>query len=254
MCLIYLILLSCVESSNKEYYKSGNLKTNHFYSKKGELDSLVNYFDSEKAQPRKIISKYNDSLSYIITYNSKGRMISEGYINKDSIKLGKWYLYKDDTTEVFEFKEIRGDQYLNQSWVKNSNGDTISGNYFHLKKTKDSVKVNDIVTFKFYLEGFILSPNSELIFLYPKDDKNFDENFSNEFILKKDTIRSLKYTDVNYNLEQLPLNHMLMVNFQFESSGRKKIRGILTEINKIQEDSFKLEERKIYFDQYIYVE
>ena len=248
-----LLLASCSKGQDKAYYESGNIREVHFRNNKNKIDSSVFYYNSEKSNIKQI-KKIENGSSYIKNFTPNGRISSEGYKNGDSIRTGKWSIYgAGDTTKIFEYKNIRGNEYLNQSWIKNTKGDTIRGNYLHFEYNKDTVKVNELVSFRFYLEGYMFSEKSELIFVSPKNGNDFSKNFFNEYSVEKDTVKSLKYDGLNKHLNHLPLNHILISNFKFSTPGKKTIRGILKEIYEPEEDSITMKERNIYFEKDIYV-
>lgn len=244
------LLISCNKPKNKKYFKSGNLSEIHTFDEKNKKDSSIYYYDSKDLKIKKQIKWLDDSF-YVTNYSSTGKKINEGIIGKDSLKIDKWFFYDKDTTRIYEYKNIRGQEYLNQSWIKNSKGDTIRGNYFLLKEIKDTVNVNEFVSFRFYLQGFLFLDNSELTLILPASDENFTRDFSNESNIKTDTIHSLKYDNLNKHLTHLPLNHILISNFEFTSPGEKSVRGILKEQYRSIDDSIK--ERKIFFEKKIYV-
>ena len=246
------LLFSCKESDDKKYFKSGNLRERHFYSENDKKDSSVFYYDLDEPQKKQSI-RWSKEFFYVTNYAPSGKKISEGKMNSDSIKIGKWNFYTGDTTKIFEYKNISGKEYLNQSWIKNSEGDTIRGNYVLLKKIKDTVSINELVSFRFYLEGPLISEDSELVFVLPTYGENFADDFSNEKEIEVDTILNLKYDSQNKHLKELPLNHMLIANFEFSSPGEKKVRGILKELYRPENDSTEMEERNIYFEKEIYV-
>ena len=225
-----LTLLSCNEADEKLYYNSGNPKQFDFYSNEDKPDSSIFYYDHYK-HPVKRQQFWNDSTSYVKNYSKEGLLTGEGYYNNGSNRIGKWTYYSNDTIKVFEYKNIRGEEYLNQSWIKNSKGDTIGGHYYSLR-TKDTINVNEIINLRFFLESPILSPDSELLLLLPETSKSFSSDFSDEYRIEVDTILNLKHDSLNNHLKELPLNHMLMVNLEFATTGKKRVRGILKETYK----------------------
>lgn len=251
--ILGLIILTSCSREKKIYYKNGNIKKIHFYNK-NHLDSTIVYYNFKEPILKKVIKRDKKGLFYISNYSIEGNKKSEGVKNLDSVRIGKWYYYQGDTTKIMEYKNIRGEAYLNQSWVINAEGDTIFGNYALLKKIKDTIGVGDFVSLRFYLKGFFFSKDSELLIILPDIGKNFTSNFSNENSIKKDTIKSLKYDELNQHLkDSLPLNHIAIVNFKFVTPGEKHIRAILTEVERPDNDSVKKLERHIYFDKSFYI-
>lgn len=245
--LLSLTFISCNEADEKLYYQSGNPEKFDFYSNEEKPDSSIVYYDHYK-HPIKRKKYWDDSTSYVKNYSLEGLLTSEGRYNNESNRIGKWTFYANDTVKVFEYKNIRGEEYLNQSWVKNAKGDTIGGHYFSLR-TKDTIKVNEFINLRFFLESPILSTDSELLLLLPKTNRSFSSDFSNEHEIEVDTIFNLKYDSLNNHLKEMPLNHMLMVNLEFASTGKKQVRGILKETDKkVFNDSTSLKVRNIYID------
>ena len=247
LLLLSLTFLSCNEEVKKSYYQSGNPKQFDFYNSQEILDSSIIYYDHYKHPVKKKLY-LSDSTSYVKNCSLEGITTSEGLLNKQSNRIGKWRIFTKDTVKIFEYKNIRGEEYLNQSWIKNSQDDTISGNYY-LLQTKDTLNVNEFVTLRFLLKRPIISFNSELLLFLPKGNEKFSSDFSNENKIEVDTILSLKHDPLNNHLIDRPLNHMLMVNIEFTNPGIKQIRGILKETEEINfNDSTVIKERNIYFD------
>ncbi|MEG9329208.1 hypothetical protein V6B16_14790 [Salinimicrobium catena] len=250
--LLSLTLVSCNEEVKKSYYQSGNPKQFDFYSSQEILDSSITYYDHFKHPIKKKLF-LKDSTTYVKNFSDEGILTSEGYLNSQSHRIGKWMVYTKDTLKILEYKNIRGEEYLNQSWMKNSIGDTVRGNYYSLQ-TKDTLNVKEFVTLKFFLERPIISLNSELLLLLPKGEEKFASDFSNESEVEVDTILSLKHDPLNKHLEGMPLIHMLMVNIEFANPGKKKIRGILKETHEEDfGDSIVVKERNIYLEKAFFV-
>jgi len=251
--LFIICFTSCEENDikkEKKFYESGNLKEIIFYNKSNMVDSIISYYDTNSNNKKQKISLKN-GLRKLRKFSREGELIKEGLVNKEGQKVGKWINYIGDTTKVYEYLNINGKEYLNQTWIKNQNGDTIEGNYYQLS-LKDTVFVNEVITLRLFYKEPIISLNSEIILLLPKSNEILAD-FSNINQSKLDTIFSLEHDEYNNHLQDLPLNHMLMTKFQFSKPGNKKIRGILKELYNPKNDSISLKERVIYFDENIFV-
>ncbi|OBX18704.1 hypothetical protein LX77_03891 [Gelidibacter algens] len=160
---------------------------------------------------------------------------------------------KNDTTHIYEYMNINGEEYLNQTWLKNSKGDTVGGYHYKLEKLKDTIKVNEGIILRLYLSGWMLSDSSDLSLVLPLKHEKFKDDFSNLNQIKTDTVYSLKYDSINNHFKEMPLNHMLMFGYEFDTSGEKTLRGILVEKELLNNDKWKSKERYIYFDKKIMV-
>jgi hypothetical protein len=99
----------------------------------------------------------------------------------------------------------------------------------------------------------MLSDSSDLSLVLPLKNEKFNDDFSNLNQIKTDTVYSLKHDSANNHLKEMPLNHMLMVGYEFDTPGEKTIKGILVEKELLTNDKWNSKERYIYFDKKIIV-
>ena len=115
-------------------------------------------------------------------------------INGDTIRNGKIRFIQNDTTNVWEYMNINGEEYLNQTWLKNKKGDTIGGYHYKLEKVKDTIKVNEGIIFQIHLKQYMLSSDSDTYMVLPsKKNESFKKDFSNLNQIETDTVYSLKH-------------------------------------------------------------
>ncbi len=229
---IYFRENNILQGKMEEFYEDGkNLKAIKYY-KNGKLVDSTIYFD-EQGKINKI-SYYNlKSDTIFIKFFTNEIKESEGKFYKGrKINIWNYYHKKGYLKSRFEYIDSCGNQYTNQGWAFNKNGDTLKdySNYYKiigLEKNK-IYKANDTVHFKIRYRP-IISKNSNAILLSSSDLKM---NFCNLNNVKFDTIRWRK--------------NDFYINLIFSKKGKKNFRGFIREYamyNKVDYD-----ERIIYFD------
>lgn len=250
-----------IEGFYKEYYENGNIKEIHKYRDGARVDSSFYYYKTADRRIKRIKYNYIEDTLQIKDYAVNGVLIREGSMLQNENKIGKWFLYREDGTlsEVLEYIDLDGKEYLNQGWHFDKKEDTIpnKGNYLKFKFSKDTVHLYEPIKVLVKLQQPLLSYNSEVYICIPKG--SFDEvndNFSNLREIEWDTLPSIKNEKIieNYNKYNLYVSFGL----EFNKPGIKHIRGFLSEnneisLNKQKKDSINMKERKIYFDEIIYV-
>lgn len=138
---------------------------------------------------------------------------------------------------IFEYIDFCREQYNNQGWVFNDQGELIKekGNYYSLSMPKKNYNVNEVISLKITYKSFFINSNF-FICLSPKIDKNF----CNLNTTKLDTIYS-NNKDVDINLT-------------FSNKGNKNLRGFIREYYYKETDTINPVERFIYLDIPIKVE
>lgn len=284
MFVICVFLISC-ESRKKEYYENGSIKTDYVlendkiegiykeYYETGGLKEVHRYLAGEKVdssqyfyeEPKNLVNKakyyYAKDTLKIVEYFPDGSKQREGLTLSNGIRIGKWSLYRQDGTlsEVLQYISLAGEEYLNQGWHFDKKGDTITGkgNYLEFKLSKDTVDIYEPVKILVNLKEPLLSYKSDVFVGIPKGSLNdIDEDFSNMKEIEWDTLPSVKDEGILDNYEKY--NLYVSFGLEFNEPGPKHIRGFLSENkeikpNEISKDSFDMKERKIYFDEIVYV-
>ncbi len=284
MFLIYALLISC-ESRKKEYYENGSIKTDYIlendqiegvykeYYETGGLKEVHSYVAGEKVdssqyyyeEPKNIVNKTkyyhaNDTLR-IIEYFPDGSKQREGLTFINGNRIGKWFLYRPGGTlsEVLQYINLGGEEYLNQGWHFDKKEDTIvgKGNYLEFRLSKDTVNIYEPVKILVNLKEPLLSYKSDVFVGIPKGSlSDINEDFSNIKEVEWDTLPSIKKEGILDNHEKY--NLYVSFGLEFNEPGTKYIRGFLSENNEIKpneisQDSFDMKERKIYFAKKVYV-
>jgi hypothetical protein len=249
------------EGNYKEYYETGGLKEFHKYRLGERIDTSRYYYGQPENTLRKI--EYSDLGDFIkvIDYFQNGSKKREGKVLASRNRIGKWSLYSEDgiLSEVLEYIDLGGEEYLNQGWHFDKKGDTIigKGNYLQFKFSKDTVAIFEPVKILAFLKEPLLSFDSDVFICIPKgalDEVNVD--FSNLPNVEWDTLPSVKNEKIVKDYEMYNLH--VSFGLEFNKPGIKHVRGFLLESNEIEpngksKDSFDMKERKIYFDKEIYV-
>jgi len=282
--LVYVFLISC-ESRKKEYYDSGSIKIDYVmendkiegvykeYYETGGLKEVHTYLAGKKVdssqyyyeEPKNIVNKTkyyyaNDTLK-IVKYFPEGSKQREGFTLRDGNRIGKWSLYKQDgkLSEVLQYINLGGEEYLNQGWHFDKKEDTIvgKGNYLEFRLSKDTVDMYEPVKILVNLKEPLLSYKSDVFISIPKGAlSDVNQDFSNIQEVEWDTLPSIKNEGILNNYEKY--NLYVSFGLEFNEPGAKHIRGFLSENKKIEpneisKDSFDMKERKIYFDEIVYV-
>lgn len=236
-----------------EYYKSGNIKLKHKYSNNIKVDSSI-YFYQKLADKIKFIRYWiNDSIVKETRFDTSGNIICSGNLDSKLIRVGKWDFFSNGKVIVTkEYKNINGEQYLNQSWHLNKRGDTIStGTHFELLFAKDTITFNEPLRAVAFLDNPLFEKSkSEILVYLPADSVNFNKDFSNFSDIKLDTFYSLAIDKINQKwLKDEDINLTAVFGKWFKTPGEKSVRGIIVEREK---DSI-IKEHQMYFDKKIYV-
>ena len=209
---ICLTLISCKETQ-KEYYENGKLKAVYILKDGVLIDSSL-FYNKEKSFIEKI-NYYlpNDSIRTKFL-NENGKIESTGIFFNNQ-KYGKWnyFTVKGKLDKVFEYKNIEGKQYTNQSWHFNSNGDTIKnlGSYFILKPIPKTILIKQRLIIDLELKP-LLTPNPEAFICISSE---INDDFSNLSSISLDTV-------------SLP-SEGAIVEMSFKNKGGKNVRGFITE-------------------------
>jgi hypothetical protein len=220
-------------------------------------DTIYEYFDDENSKLKQKKWKTNDSLSYVINFNNKGKVKSKGRILFDSLKFDKWTYFitdqEENYKEIREYKLIDGKEYLNQDWLINSKNDTVMGHFISHNSLKDEYVIGDTIEVQFYYPKPLMSKNSELYLVYAKEG-NFNNTFSNINSLTLDTLSNVYR--LNYLMDNKFNQYKRSVyrNYILKSTGKNHIRHIFLEkFDTIYNDTLSTSFVDIYFEKEIYV-
>tara|TARA_R110000796_G_scaffold24221_1_gene69180 strand:- start:968 stop:1651 length:684 start_codon:yes stop_codon:yes gene_type:complete len=199
-------------------------------------------------------------------YYPNGILKSQGRTFENNQPIGIWNYY--DSTGILnrkaEYIKINGKSYINQDWFFNKNGDTLKnkGTHFKIVFEKDTIRLNEPIKAKIDLiTPLFKNKNSNILVIVPKDySTNFNEDFSNINKVSLDTTFNLNLEKEMKNALGLTTDFGKSAAFgrYFNSSGKKKFRGILVEYfykDSIISDSIKVNrfENKKYFEKDIFV-
>lgn len=266
-----ILICACENEEKKTYYSNGSIKVHALlknskyegmyleYNENGTLNTKLTFLDGSRQgtsfhyyEPDHKFSKSeitweNDKAIYQKNFNQDSVLISEGNLLKYNFKIGKWRFYDNNgkLKEVQELIDINGNPYLNQNWKFNSNGDTIGGNYFELKRTFLDMHKSELRIY-FFLRQPIIGFDSELFVCLPKKD-NLKNDFANENAIKWDTIYNLSRR-FKSNIKYKNANHDVVFDINVKSLKGKSLKGYLLEKSTKKVDSFDHVIRKIYFD------
>jgi len=167
-------------SSNVEYYnRLGNLVKKVYYTK-GVVDSLIGF----KGEELRIYKKQIGLNNILQTrYYKNGKIESEGFIVKDTLKIG-WWSYYDTIGKIKSKREyilLCDDYYLNQSILFDKQKDTIyRDNDFNESVffNFDIKELDDKNELSYDIKPISYRSNLELIFLrnddFCKEEGNID--------------------------------------------------------------------------------
>lgn len=276
LIVILSIIISCSDKREKEYYKSGNLKSEKYYGENNKIIKTLVYYDLNDTI-RKSIYYHKINYDSIVHYFSNGKISSTGIQDNYNRKYGKWDYYHSEgfRNNTREFYNIKGKEIVNQLWFYNKKGDTLFGAY--TSNPKDIIERAVFARFDYYSDGDTLSIaeplrciveqrlplfmkyNSECYIVLAKEKYNFNKDFSNEAKVKLDTFYCAEKDKVNKKtLLEAGYNPRYTVAFGtwFDTPGNKILRGYLVEKYKRKPtptDSVIAREGRIYFEKRIYV-
>ncbi len=279
--ILLFLLLSCSTSKKeKEYYANGNLKYEVTINNDDYNGEYKEYYEDGTLRIKgNFVNNLKQGL-FTEYYKSNGRLLktetlwksdtsyfqkdigksdnilSEGPL-QDNKKVGKWKYYDNDKgyiKEIREFFIIKGSTYLNQNWLLNEEQDTLlKGNHYKMMSS-DTLDYEQQRVY-FFLKQPYFSYDSNLIVLIPRNDDELEDDFSNENIIKWDTIDNLANRFRNQE-KYGDRNHDVVFDLDYLSVGKKRLRGILVEKQNIKTDTSNYEfvTRNIYFDKEFYIE
>jgi hypothetical protein len=152
---------------------------------------------------------------------------------------------------IVEYLKIDGEEYANQIWLVN-NKDTIGGNYFK-SWIKDSIKLGEVARLRYELIKPTISHESDIHILIPMNDNELENDYSNLFDIKLDTLPSLKNDGISHpeiSEFNLPLNHIVEFGLKYGKPGKKRVRGVIIERGKKDNRGY---ERRLFFNNSFYV-
>jgi antitoxin component YwqK of YwqJK toxin-antitoxin module len=244
-----------MDGEYNSFYKNGSLKEVSFYKEGKKIDSSINY-KSDTNKNIIDITYYDrkSELNKIIKYDLNGDIKTLGFENNKFRRAGKWTFYKKMYDSVVEYVDFNSDAYVNQVWLISKSGDTIrtKGNSYKIL-CNDTVRVNEILRFRITLEEPFYSNHSDIHALIPKKDRTVKDNFENIYTTPLDTFPSLKNDGIPH--PEIPkyvlTNHVVEFGMQYETLGKKRIRGVLVEYYK--ENATRRIERRLFFEKEIFV-
>ena len=224
-----------LDGVSKEYYENGKLKAVYLLKDGVLVDSSL-FYNKEKSFIEKINYYLPKDSIRTKFFHEKGKLSSTGLFYKNQ-KIGKWnYFNKNGKLEkVFEYKNIEGEQYTNQSWYFNIKGETIKnlGNYYILKPIPKSLQSNEALLLDFEYKPLLASNSEATIYMSSK----INNDFSN--------LESV-------TLDAFPLySHKAIIEMSFKSKGRKNLRGFIKE--SISKTDKSAKSKNTYFDMSIIV-
>ncbi|MFC5044524.1 toxin-antitoxin system YwqK family antitoxin [Aquimarina hainanensis] len=269
------------QGANIEYYPSGNISFESYYTNGKFLDTLYFYFDNiEKQIEETQFYLMNNSIFYK-KYHKSGKLHRVGVFDKNDQKTGIWKNYDKDGHHTFtkEYKIIDGKEYTNQMWVTLPGGDTLTESVsIHYHFDKKRVQLTDSIYCFFQIENSAFSKEeaktAAVSVTLPKDytQENFTADFSNRPKSPFGTTKTKDTTVINISsldkqriipieaagTPKEALHQTVAFYWKPKRMGRDTIRGYVVEMisfidknnpaNKKQ-DSIRTELSKdIYFD------
>lgn len=271
--LIAIIILTCLISCNINNKKSDK--------KEGRVCDTIKkqYYDSSKKSLKEIILK--DSISK--KFYKNGKLFSVGKLNYNNQRVGKWKFFTKEgkLSEIREYWIIKDSLYLNQNiyfaeneeyWIKfkdnnfnnyiqsDFSSDTLEYDrtfYVQFDLGKDTIQINEPwLAVCYYYTPIFKKQNSKSVVVLAKNQSSFKSDFSNISEVKKDTFFSLRKDIKNrVNFPDDDFDHTIAFGRWFETSGKKVIRGYLSEfyIQNARSDRNKIVEKLTFFEKEIYV-
>lgn len=217
------------------YDNLGNIKKVHIYHEGEKSDSSVYYKQTGN------INRIDYYKAGVIAYRKElydnGKIKEEGKMLKDQFPIGRWKYYDNEgyLAQIKEFINIQNQPYLNQDWVFDHKGDTISkkSNYYVIDFEKDTITLEEPIRSIVYLKAPLFKgKNSSIMVIVPKEySENFNEDFSNLKEVIMDTTHNLNIEKDYRGQLGLEGNYQYSVFFgrYFNTPGLKKFRGIIVE-------------------------
>lgn len=274
-------MMSCDHKIEKEFYENGSLKSEYTIKKGKKNGKYLEYFNNGNISSVKrfVIDKEVDSSLYYYEnfksivrakdfFNRDGSIMrtdfdttgirdKEGIIRPDGKAIGDWSYYDNDgiLSSIKQFKIINQKVYLNQEIYLNKKGDTLyqGSHFFSVYSTsKDTITLGN--SYNMYLRLYIpLYKNRDSkTYVLLGDGENFNSDFSNESIIKKDTFYNLTEDVKNQRwFEKDKFEYTVVFGKKYFTPGNKTLRGVLVEyfVNNKEDTIF----NKKYFEKSFYV-
>jgi len=192
-----------------------------------------------------------DSVYY---FYDNGVLFKKGKLHKENQKFGNWELYDRDSNlrEIQEWFTVYGVSRINRAWQLNKKGDTIAyrdqdvvfeqkefmydttvfrgSNYSKIQFQKDTIRLNEPVIGHLECYSRVITDYKSNVRLYlPKDDNQFNFDFSNQKKIELDTFYDL--TIDKKNQKWFPVSYsdsyhrIVVFEKRFKSTGKKYVRG-----------------------------
>lgn len=249
----YYLKDSLLTSEYKEYFPNGNIAVKKQYYKGIAIDSSIYYSD---LYPNKIdvIEYHIGDTIRIVVFDEENNISQEGLsINKQ--RIGKWHIYeKAKLMAIQEYLIINDQEYLNQNWHIHNLDTVYDGSYFFQIISNEYYKLNeDFKAFAILNVEWFKDLDSEVKLTLAADESkiDFNEDFSNEDIVVKETFFNLSKDSINSRWIDISGNEKHVVAFvkKLNSFHNQRIRGYITEYYEyLEKDSVLREERRYYFD------
>lgn len=271
--IITFFIIACFISCNTDYKKNDK--------KEERISDTIKkqYYDLSNKNLKMVLLQ--DSL--LKKFYKNGELFSEGKINDNNQRIDEWKFYtkEGELSEIREYWIIKDSLYLNQNIYFADNGeywnkykdisfnnydqpdfssDTLDYNrtfYAQFDLGKDTIKINEPwLAVCYYYTPIFRNQNSESVVVLAKSPSSFKNDFSNILEVKKDTFFSLRKDIENRkNFLDDDIDHTIAFGRWFETSGKKVIRGYLSEFytKKISSNKIKEIEKLTFFEKEIYV-
>lgn len=257
--LIIFFFVRC-DNNNKiiEYYDNGNIMSENYMGNDNVIDSSYIYYPTNELKQIIYFDKL-DTINNTKLYYKFGDLKSEGKIVKKRLdfRIGIWKKYGKNLDSIIEYINLNNKPYLNQVWVlNNKTKDTLKneGNFYEIK-FNDNITIGDTVQFRFFQYLPFFGYDSDIEVILPLKDAELNKDFSNFNEIERDTFHSLKNDGIPHPEipSDIPINHYVQFGMIFEKSGNHKIRGYIAEYINDNIDTLKRIERRLYFDESIFI-
>ncbi|MGS2764561.1 hypothetical protein [Sinomicrobium sp. M5D2P9] len=253
--------------------KNDNQQKRHFGNTK---DSLITYYENNEKIKQLVLKE-----SKVIKYYRNGNVFSEGLLNSKNQRIGEWKFYTKAGTlsEIREYMIIEKEPYLNQIIYYNEKGDkafyrtdkfnkydqkeyesdTISRDeslYAEFEFAKDTINIDEpLRAVCIYYTPVFREKKSKAIVVLGDQENNFNKDFSNYREVKKDTFYSLSMDSINkpYFPED-DENYTIVFGRWFSTSGKKTLKGYLSEYYYDDNESNEKKEIRIFFKKELFVQ